>query len=209
MIADPRDGGTITLKGLMEVYDETTHTYVINFQGDPRYTPLKFTVRFFPGPSTDTSTLTWFLDYTPISSNAPAPDNLVDVVRDLFENFASHADAHFANQAKTVNSDPNSGLVVSSVKSKKSRQNELGIAGLKVYSEYDALINQSPGVCLLGRVLVRLIEVYMAYYSGISVRFSNMMFKKHNTGEIHPHAHTSYCSAMLGACCASAADLLK
>jgi hypothetical protein len=37
-IADPLDGGTITFKSLMEVYDETTHTFVVKFQGDPRYT---------------------------------------------------------------------------------------------------------------------------------------------------------------------------
>ena len=32
-VADPLDGsGTITFKSLIEVYDETTHTYVISFQ---------------------------------------------------------------------------------------------------------------------------------------------------------------------------------
>jgi hypothetical protein len=98
MIADPRDGGTMTLKSHMEVYDETTHTYVISFQGDPRYTSLKFTVRFLPGPSADTSTLTWFSEYTPINGDTPAPYNLMDVVRDVFENFGALAD-----QAKTVN----------------------------------------------------------------------------------------------------------
>ena len=102
MIADPSDGGTIVLKGLMEVYDVTTHTYVINFQGDPRYSFMTFTVKFLPGPSADTSTLTWFSDYTPVSDDMPPPDNLMDVVRDLFENFAGHAEVHFAEQAKAV-----------------------------------------------------------------------------------------------------------
>ena len=101
MIADPLDGGTITLKGLMEVFDETTHTYVKSFQGDPRYTSLKITVRFLPGPSANTSTLTWFADYTPISSDTPAPDNLLDMYPDLYENYAALVDAHLANQAKT------------------------------------------------------------------------------------------------------------
>ena len=139
MIADPLDGGTVTLKTLMEVYDETTHTYVVSFQGDPRYTSLKFTVRFLPGPSANTSTLTWFGDYTPISGATPAPDNLMDIAPHLFENFAAHADAYFADQAKAVDqlviphsSDP----VVSSVKSNTfDRQNELGIAGFEAYSE--------------------------------------------------------------------------
>jgi hypothetical protein len=102
-IADPLDGSTITLKSLMEVYDETTYTYVISFQGDPRYTFLKITVRFLPGPSADTSTLTWFSEYTPINDDTPAPDNLMDIVPHLFENFAPHAEAHLANEAQTVN----------------------------------------------------------------------------------------------------------
>jgi hypothetical protein len=102
-VVHPADGSTVTLKSLMEVYDETTYTYVISFQGDPRYTSLKFTVRFLPGPSADTSTLTWFAEYTPISGDTPAPDNLMDIVPHLFENFAGHAEAHFADQAKIVN----------------------------------------------------------------------------------------------------------
>jgi hypothetical protein len=104
MIADPLDGGTVTLKGLMEVYDETTLTYVKSFQGDPRYTSLKFTVRFLPGPSANTTTLKWFADYTPVSNDTPAPDNLMDIYPQLYKNYAALADAHFADQAKTVNS---------------------------------------------------------------------------------------------------------
>ena len=88
----------------MEVYDETTHTYVKSFQGDPRYTSLKVTVRFLPGPSANTTTLKWFADYTPISGDTPAPDNLMDIVPHLFENYAAHVDALFADQAKTGNS---------------------------------------------------------------------------------------------------------
>ena len=102
MIADPLDGGTITLKGLMEVFDETTHTYVKSFQGDPRYTSLKFTVKFLPGPSTNTTTLKWFADYTPVSKGTPAPDNLMDIYPQLYKNYAALADSHFADQAKTV-----------------------------------------------------------------------------------------------------------
>ena len=100
-VADPLDGsGTITFKSLIEVYDETTHTYVISFQWDPRYTSLKLTMRFLPGPSANTSTLTWFSEYTPVSGDTPAPDNLMDGVPHLFKNFAAHADAHFADQAE-------------------------------------------------------------------------------------------------------------
>ena len=97
-VADPLDGGTLTLKTLMEVYDETTHTYVISFQGDPRYTSLKFTIRFLPGPSADTSTLTYVADYTPISDDTPPPDNLIELGPHLFGNFATHAEAHLADQ---------------------------------------------------------------------------------------------------------------
>ena len=98
-VADPADGGTVTLKSLMEVFDETTNTYVISFQGDPRYTSMKFTISFLPGPSADTSTLTWFSDYTPVSDDTPPPDNLLDIVPHLFENFSAHAEEHLANQA--------------------------------------------------------------------------------------------------------------
>ena len=97
-VADPLDGGTLTLKTLMEVYDESTHTYVISFQGDPRYTSLKFTIRFLPGPSDDTSTLTYVADYTPVSDDTPPPDNLIELGPHLFGNFAEHAEAHFAEQ---------------------------------------------------------------------------------------------------------------
>ena len=97
MIAHSLDGGTITLKSLMEVYDETTHTYVISFQGDRRYTSLKLTVKFLPGPSANTSTLTWFTDSTPINGDTPAPENLMDIVPHLFEKFSAHVEAHLAN----------------------------------------------------------------------------------------------------------------
>ena len=100
-VADPLDGGTITLKSFMEVFDETTNTYVISFQGDPRYTSLKITVKFLPGPSANTSTLTWFSDYTPIP-----PDNILDIVPHLFENFSTHAEEHLANlPIKQINND--------------------------------------------------------------------------------------------------------
>ena len=103
MTTDPLDGDTITLKWLMKVSVETTHTYVFNFQGDSRYTSLKFTMRFLSGPSANTDTLMWFVEYTPYSGGMPAPDNLMDIGPHLFENFAAHADVHFANRAKTGN----------------------------------------------------------------------------------------------------------
>jgi hypothetical protein len=44
----PLAGDTITLKWLMKVYVEITHTYVLSFQGDLRYTSQKLTMRFLP-----------------------------------------------------------------------------------------------------------------------------------------------------------------
>ena len=34
-VANPHDGGSLTINTVMEVYDEVTHTYVMSVQGDP------------------------------------------------------------------------------------------------------------------------------------------------------------------------------
>ena len=97
-VADPHDGGTLTLNTVIEVYDEATHTYVIGVQGDPRFTDVKFTVRFLPGPTPDTSTLKWSCEYTPVNADSPGPEKLMDLIPQVFESFAPHAEEHIAKQ---------------------------------------------------------------------------------------------------------------
>ena len=86
---------------VMEVYDEATHTYVMSVQGDPRFKESRFTVRFLPGPTPDTSTLKWSCEYTPVHAGAPGPENHMDIVPQVFEKFAPLAEEHHAKQQAT------------------------------------------------------------------------------------------------------------
>jgi hypothetical protein len=97
-VADPHDGGTLTVNTVMEVYDEATHTFVMSVQGDPRFTHVRFTVRFLPGPTPDTSTLKWFCEYTPVDADSPGPVEFMDMTGQMFDDFAPHAEEHLAKQ---------------------------------------------------------------------------------------------------------------
>jgi hypothetical protein len=97
-VADPHDGGSLTINTVMEVYDEATHTYVMSVQGDPRFTHSRFTVRFLPGPTPDTNTLKWSCEYTPVHADSPGPENIMDIVPQVFGSFAPHAEEHLAKQ---------------------------------------------------------------------------------------------------------------
>jgi hypothetical protein len=94
----PHDGGTLTVNTVMEVYDEATHTFVMSVQGDPRFTHVRFTVRFLPGPTPDTSTLKWFCEYTPVDANSPGPEDMMDIVPQVYDSFAPHVEEHLAKQ---------------------------------------------------------------------------------------------------------------
>ena len=98
IVADPHDGGTLTINTVMEVYDEATHTYVMGVTGDPRFTHSRFTVKFLPGPTPDTSTLKWSCEYTPVdpAADSSGPTNIMDIVPKVFESFAPHAEEHIA-----------------------------------------------------------------------------------------------------------------
>ena len=116
---------------MLSVFKETRDTFLWNSE-------------VFSWPISLSNRLTWFADYTPISGDTPPPNNLMGIgphfVRKL------RCSCGFAFCQSSQNRQQWSGCVQCEIK--KSRQNTLGIAGLKAYSEYDALINQSPGVCL-------------------------------------------------------------
>ena len=97
-VADPHDGGTLTLNTVMEVYDEATHTVTVSVQGDPRFTHESFTVRFLPGPTPDTSTLKWSCEYTAVDADSPGPVERMDIVPQVFDSFAPHVEEHLAKQ---------------------------------------------------------------------------------------------------------------
>jgi hypothetical protein len=97
-VADPHDGGTLTVNTVMEVYDEANHTVVMSAVGDPRFTHERFTVRFLPGPTPDTSTLKWSCEYTPVDANSPGPEDMMDIVPQVYDSFAPHVEEHLAKQ---------------------------------------------------------------------------------------------------------------
>lgn len=92
---DDAHGGTPKIKMVMEDYNESTLSYVVDYQGDPRYSHLKFHHRFLPGPEPNTTYLKWLIDYSPISDDTPPPDDLVALNLPLagFKDLAAHLES--------------------------------------------------------------------------------------------------------------------
>lgn len=90
--ADDAHGGTPKIKMVMEDYNASTLSYVVDYQGDPRYSHLKFHHRFLRGPSPGTTYLKWLIDYSPYSDETGAPDDLVALNLPLagFKDLAAH-----------------------------------------------------------------------------------------------------------------------
>ena len=83
------------MKIVMQDYDPSTLSYVVDYQGDPRYEHLKFHVRFVPGPSPQTTAVKWLLDYSPFDANTPPPNDLLalNLPQDIFKDLAAHLES--------------------------------------------------------------------------------------------------------------------
>jgi len=74
--ASPAAGQKVKEK--VEVYDDATHTVVYSTVegGDPRFKHTKFTIKFSPGPDTNSTTVNWCVEYVPVNDSVPAPEEL-------------------------------------------------------------------------------------------------------------------------------------
>lgn len=91
-------GGAPKIKVVMEDYNPETLSYVLDYQGDPRYTHLKWHIRMLPGPDPNTTSIKWRLDYKPYDKETGAPDDLVklNLVHAIFKDLAAHLEAEKA-----------------------------------------------------------------------------------------------------------------
>lgn len=103
--ADDAHGGTPKIKMVMEDYNQATFSYVVvDYQGYPRYSHLKFQARFLPGPSPNTTFLKWLIDYSPLTDKTPPPDHVMALNLPLarFEDLAAHLEAEKSGNQRFI-----------------------------------------------------------------------------------------------------------
>ncbi|KAG0567321.1 hypothetical protein KC19_7G126200 [Ceratodon purpureus] len=83
-------GGPTKYTTVMEVFDEATCTYIIDVQGDSRYTHVKINGKLSPGPNSGTTLFKWFADYSPVNEDTPPPEHLLAVIPHMFQDLADH-----------------------------------------------------------------------------------------------------------------------
>ena len=93
--ADDAHGGTPKVNVVLEDYNPRTLSYIIDYQGDPRYRLLKWHLRLLPGPSQNTTDVKWFLEYEPVKAGGPPPHDLLalNLPNAVFKDLAAHLDS--------------------------------------------------------------------------------------------------------------------
>ena len=87
------------VKEHVDVVDDATHTisYAVVEGGDPRYTSVRFTIKF--SAAGESSTIDWTVNYTPIDASVPPPDHykgMAEAVNKAMDTYGKEHTAEFA-----------------------------------------------------------------------------------------------------------------